>query len=115
MFLYTVNVNHCLMCFSFLPVCLVLSLSLSLFFFFLCVSFKEEDVIILMKSSLFIYLLTIHDFFFKCIYFILFIFGCVWFCCCVQAFSSCSEQRLLFVTVCRLLIVVASLVVEHKL
>ena len=30
-------------------------------------------------------------------------------CCCVQAFSSCSEQGLLFVVVRGLLIVVASL------
>ena len=35
--------------------------------------------------------------------------------CCVQAFSSCSEQGLLFIAVCGLLIVVASLVVEHRL
>ena len=35
--------------------------------------------------------------------------------CCGQAFSSCSEQGLLFLAVCRLLIVVASLVVEHGL
>ena len=32
--------------------------------------------------------------------------------CCAQAFSSCSEWGLLFVVVCGLLIVVASLVVE---
>ena len=30
--------------------------------------------------------------------------------CCVQAFSSCGEQELLSVVVCRLLIAVASLV-----
>ena len=35
--------------------------------------------------------------------------------CCARAFSSCSEQGLLFVAVCRFLIVVASLVVEHRL
>jgi len=33
--------------------------------------------------------------------------------CCVQAFSSCSEQRLFFVVMHRFLIVVASLVGEH--
>ena len=33
--------------------------------------------------------------------------------CCVQAFSSCSEQGLLFVAVHGLLIAVASLVAEH--
>ena len=35
--------------------------------------------------------------------------------CCVQAFSSCGEQGLLFIAMCRLLIVVASLVTEHRL
>ena len=40
--------------------------------------------------------------------------------CCAWAFSSCSEQVLPFVAVCRLLtvvasLVVASLVVEHRL
>ena len=35
--------------------------------------------------------------------------------CCVRAFSSCSEQGLLFVVVRRLLTVVASLVAEHGL
>ena len=35
--------------------------------------------------------------------------------CCTRAFSSCGEQGLLFVAVCRLLIAVASLVVEHGL
>ena len=35
--------------------------------------------------------------------------------CCVQAFSSCGEQGLLFVAVHGLLIVVASLVAEHGL
>ena len=35
--------------------------------------------------------------------------------CCARAFSSCGEQGLLFVAVRRLLIVVASLVVEHRL
>ena len=35
--------------------------------------------------------------------------------CCAQAFSSCGEQGLLFVVMCRLLIAVASLVVDHGL
>ena len=35
--------------------------------------------------------------------------------CCVWAFSSCSEWGFLFLAVCRLLIAVASLVVEHRL
>ena len=33
---------------------------------------------------------------------------------CAQAFSSCGERGLLFIAVCGLLIVVASLVVEHR-
>ena len=33
--------------------------------------------------------------------------------CCARAFSRCGKWGLLFVAVCRILIVVASLVVEH--
>ena len=36
-------------------------------------------------------------------------------CCCMQAFSSCGEQGLLFVVVHGLLIAVVSLVAEHGL
>ena len=50
------------------------------------------------------------------IFFNLFIFGCIGSSLlCVQAFSSCGEQGLLFVVVRGLLIVVASLVAEHRL
>ena len=42
-------------------------------------------------------------------------FWLCWVCCCAWAFSSRGEQGLLFVAVSRLLIVVASLVVEHRL
>ena len=35
--------------------------------------------------------------------------------CCRTAFSSCREQGLLFVAVCRLLLALASLVAEHRL
>ena len=35
--------------------------------------------------------------------------------CCLLAFSSCGEQGLLFIAVCGLLIVVASLLAEHRL
>ena len=38
-----------------------------------------------------------------------------WLPCYMQVFSSCSQQGLLFVAVCGLLIVVASLVAEHGL
>ena len=46
-----------------------------------------------------------------CIYLFLAALG---LCCCMQAFSSC-EQGLLFLAVCRLLIVVAFLVAKHGL
>ena len=36
-------------------------------------------------------------------------------CCCAQAFSSCGEQGLLFIVVCKLLMAVASRVAEHGL
>ena len=51
----------------------------------------------------------------------LFIFNLFFFlavlglCCCAQGFSSCGEWGLLFVVVRRLLIAVASLVVQHGL
>ena len=45
----------------------------------------------------------------------LFIFGCVGSSLLHRAFSSCGEQGLLLVVVCRLLIAVASLVAEHGL
>ena len=35
--------------------------------------------------------------------------------CCAWALCSCREPVLLFISVCRLLIVVASLVAEHRL
>ena len=41
--------------------------------------------------------------------------GFLGLCCCVQAFSSCSEQGIVFVVVSRLLIAVSSLAVEHGL
>ena len=59
------------------------------------------------------YLEILFFFFFnKFIYLFLAVLG---LCCCVRAFSSCGERGLLFVVVHGLLIVVASLVVEHRL
>ena len=52
-------------------------------------------------------------FFNKFIYFIYLFLAALSLCYCAQAFSSCSEWGLLFVAVHGLLIVVASLVVEH--
>ena len=54
-------------------------------------------------------------FFNKFIYFIYSFLAALGLRCWMQAFSSCGERRLLFVAVCGLLIVVASLAVEHRL
>ena len=56
-----------------------------------------------------------HKSFFFFYKFIYLFFGVLGLRCCAQAFSSCGEQGLLFVAVRGLLIVVASLVVEHGL
>ena len=58
-----------------------------------------------------------HFLFFKIfIYLFIYLFlAALGFHCCSQAFSSCSEWGLLFVAVCGLPIVVASLVAEHGL
>ena len=48
-------------------------------------------------------------------YFIYLFLAVLGFRCCVWVFSSCGGRGLLFVAVHRLLIVVASLVVEHRL
>ena len=45
----------------------------------------------------------------------IFFFAALGLLCCARAFSSCGEVGLLFVAVRRLLIVVASLVAEHRL
>ena len=49
------------------------------------------------------------------VYFIYLFLAALGLCCCVQAFSSCSERGLLFVAVRGLLTAVASLVAEHGL
>ena len=49
------------------------------------------------------------------IYFIYLVLAALGLPCCVRAFSSCGERGLLFVAVCGLLIMVASLVEEHGL
>ena len=48
-------------------------------------------------------------------FFLLFFLAAFGLRCCPQVFSSCDERGLLFIEVRRLLIVVASLVVEHGL
>ena len=54
-------------------------------------------------------------FFLTLIYFIYLFLPALGLRCCARAFSSCGERGLLFVAVRRLLIAVASLVVEHGL
>ena len=60
------------------------------------------------------YILVAYFIFYKFILFILFL-AALGLHCCTRAFPSCSKRALLFVAVCRLLIVVASLVAEHRL
>ena len=55
------------------------------------------------------------SFFFLRVLFIFIYLAVLGLCCCIWAISSCSEQGLLFIAMCRLLIAVASLVVEHRL
>ena len=56
------------------------------------------------------------DIFLKIYLFIhLFILVVVDLCCCARVFSNCGEQGLLFVVVCGILTVVASLVAEQRL
>ena len=54
-------------------------------------------------------------FFFKKNLFIYLFLAVLGLCCCVWAFCSCGERGLVFVAVRGLLIVVASLVLEHGL
>ena len=54
-------------------------------------------------------------FFYKFIYFIYLFLAVLGLRCCVRAFSSCGKRGLLFIAVRRLLIAVASLIVEHGL
>ena len=62
-----------------------------------------------------LWLVGISFFFFNLFIFIYIFLAALGLRCCAQAFSSCGKQGLLFVAVRRLLIVVASLVVEHGL
>ena len=67
-------------------------------------------------KKIFSYSLYIFLCYFKNLFIYLFIYlAALGLCCCAWAFSSCSEQGLLFVEVHGLVIVVASLVEEHGL
>ena len=68
------------------------------------------------KCLLKIYCLFFKNFIYLVIYLVIYLLLAVLgLRCCARAFFSCSERGLLFVVVCRLLIAVASLVVEHGL
>ena len=68
-----------------------------------------------MSTTMIITITTTAFFFFLFYSFIYLFLAALGLHCCTQAFSSCSEQGLLFIAVRRLLIEVASLVVEHGL
>ena len=64
------------------------------------------------ESSSLMFIFKIYIFIYLFVYLFMAALG---LCCCVRAFSSCGERGLLFVAVRGLLIVVASLVAEHRL
>ena len=72
-----------------------------LFFFFLKIKFIERMFFLLISLKFFLF-----------IYLFMAVLGLR---CCTRAFSSCSEQGLLFVAVRGFLTAVASLAVEHGL
>ena len=59
--------------------------------------------------------MVLNLFYFILFYFIYLFLAALGPRCCSWAFSSCGEQELLFVVMCGLFIVVASLVAEHGL
>ena len=86
------------------------------------VSIEFLSLVIIFSSNI-LFSLIVNDYLFL-VFFIYFKFLIFFFFsflaalgvrCCTWAFSSCSEQGLLFFAVCGLLIAVASLAVEHRL
>ena len=67
-------------------------------------------MIIIEITMYYTYILLVLYCLFVCLF-----FAALGLCCSTRAFSSCGEWGLLFVAVRRLLIAVASLVVEHGL
>ena len=65
------------------------------------------------KQSKTCYSISFYNLFFLSLHIYLFL-AVLGFHCCTQAFSSCREQRLLFVAVLELLIVVVSHVAAHR-
>ena len=74
----------------------------------------KESLLVGLESRPCFFFFTQLNFLFLKIYFYLFL-SALGLCCCAQAFSSCGERGLLFVAVHKLLIVVVSLVAEHRL
>ena len=74
----------------------------------------KKKSLILLKISSTVKKASIFFFNFIFLFFILFL-AVLGLHCCARAFSSCGERGLLFVAVRRLLIAVASLIVEHGL
>ena len=72
---------------------------------------KKQNIKILYVSSRSVLSLATSALFFFFFFLIYFLPRCV----CAQVFSSCGKQGLLFVKVHGLLIVIASLVAEHRL
>ena len=56
-----------------------------------------------------------YDFFLNLFIYFFFFLAALGLHCCTQAFSSCGKRGILFIAVRGLLIVVASLVAEHRL
>ena len=82
------------------------------------VSFAVQKLLSLIRSHLFIFVfisIILGDGLKKILLGFFFFLVALGLCCCTWAFSSCGEWGLLFVAVRGLLIVVASLVVEHGL
>ena len=78
---------------------------------------KTVNHIIINPRSLAIVIISINPilaYWFFCLFVFLFL-AVLGLCCCAWAFSSCGERGLLFIVARRLLIAVASLVVEHRL
>ena len=70
---------------------------------------------LLRKKKCFCFLTPLGIYFLIIYLFIYLFLAALGLCCCMRAFSSCGERGLLFIAVHGFLIVVASLVVEHRL
>ena len=76
---------------------------------------ERERLALEKTSELFFFKKKIYLFVCLFVYLFIYLLAALGLPCCAQAFSSCGERGLLFLAVCGILIVVASLVVEHRL